>query len=441
MSSGTQESVKTAPFDMFMPYRVVGDSFEAVPGAEPRVNNMLYLARESTMIAATSVGVVVGRGAQERAEDWAMQASLKHDLFEPLWDKAPHPIEGDGALQTIPRKVGEARGMYFARVIAAVIEDGDKDKGSGLTHMLAAQLLFEQDQIEAEGKKVVVTNVNDNKAIQDEIASLERILASGKYTDLSPIELKALELLVSSAKEAHEDLQKLAVDANVEAVQKALETRRVTRRTRRMVIRAGALACAGVTAVSAWAFTLVSAPEPSAATERSALEEVHELQSVVELSDLMPNRQTFNQDAKQVVEGIQRQIDERLADDDLNEPDRKLINQVSEVAALTSEYLDGDGVNGKPLDLNIDLDSLERQLELPEGSTFFEYAIIGGVLIGGYGLMGGGLLLSASKDGGRRDNLRTKVLPRVQAGQIPNKFEAMPVSSAIYSYNEANWRR
>lgn len=435
----------TVYFDAYMFGETFGQDFEFSDGLTPEANRMLRDIFLSTLVSTTDVGVVIGSGAKEYAEREATARGLEQELMEPLHYRAPVPIECSRETAFIPRKVGEARGMYFARVVTAVADSGENELTIGLFQSLSMQLLLEQKLVDKEGKLVTEARYMGDKEINIEFSVLERIIEAGELTDLSQRELSALKGLLEGAKSLHTEMQELAQETNVYTVQAAIAERKTGRRLARFMRRAGAIACVAVASITLPAISELR-HRPSDAVKEVALTDVRTLQGIEELEQKVAPNTDYEQIAQNVTDGVKDDLTRRLSNEHLKAADKDVLKEILIAAKETSVYLASIGdqqssSQEKILETEGNLSAIEKKLQLPN-TDWDVYLIVGGVTVA-YSAFAIGLLRNASKNGGKLDPLRRKVLPAVQQGSIPHFYRygrgvLIPTSTAIRSYNDSN---
>jgi hypothetical protein len=416
--------------------------YEQFEGVDTQANQYLEAFHDSFMVALNEHGVYVGTGAAEKASSEARARADEQGVLEPLFDKAPYGIESNSDLQFIPRRLSEARGVYFARVAAALIRHPeDKDEHASYVGMLGEQLLVQHEETYDNGSKVAIGALKSNQSIDDELALLQRIVDSGEAGDLDQLELGCLKFIIRSAKRSHDFLKDFAIEKNVEAVEDRIIKRRSQLRPKRTLRRVGALASAGIALGSFYMISQVQGSEPSPSVSSALLSDSLDLRAGIRLQDPTDGDLEIEGVLDEVIQESQETILD-MPEDQMTSNDRDAIDAKEEIDRLTLDYI--KLVNSGDVEKSLEtydqiyskLDDLVIELSTKPDELGINLII--GIIVAGYGSFAAILMLGASKNGGKRDPLLKNTLPQVKEGSIALPYDVHQTDIAVHAYNKVN---
>lgn len=434
------------PFDLFIhPQPVdIQSGFENLQVSDEFRHYLKYV-HSSTMIATNEVGVVIGESAETYAAQQSMNAGLEQELLQPLYERAYFPIQAPGDLLTIDRKIGEVRGMYFAKILNATLEKDSEDVAKELFGVLAFQLLLDHKRVTEDGREYIIPFLAKNDAIEAELSLLDKIIESGEHTSLSETELIALSSLLELARTYHKDLKEMALTANVQSVKNEHADRRKNLLKNRVIKRIAALACASASIISL--SFIPSSNETTNTSTESVINDTESLDALLIVNSKLNGNNKFDPLAQEIITDVISDSENRIGNEKLTNDDRSFNRRVVKMAEKISTYFNQqspDITENELLEMKAEL--LDIQTEIIESNTISDSKAqrttdyIGiGFLVSVFTIFGGALLRSTSKDGGKKDPLIKDVLPVVKNGQVPKTYIWQgPSSLAIKSYNQAN---
>jgi hypothetical protein len=409
-----------------------------------RLEALSPVATTCSLIMSSDLGVAIGNNATNVISASAQELAFEHDVITPLFEKTYVPLNASGDIKIIKRKIGEPRGIHFAKIIDE-LRNRDHPAASHFSIAFGFSLLTETTQSVS---GLVRRRIKNNHDIAQELGMLQRIVDSPvDNSGLSESEHAALESILNQALIAKTEIDTSVQATNVQMVTEKVEERHASLRKKRILYRVGALACV-IASTSSIPFINGSYErlpiEITDATAEMIDVSDHQLMDAVNLLNSETSELSSTDVPERLLDDLEQQLEnyqESLTEDHVRDDDVELIDSVIGIIRSTrSEGKDGEITQEQIDKFNKILADVEGRNYDPKVARY----VLSGMILLGFNALALAFNYAASKKGGKNDPLH-KVLKDVENGAIPptsaNNTDLLPGTITAIRYNAANYNR